>query len=118
MLRRLATLLLVVAIALGGMVSSVCASASCAQMTRARMRCCPVDGLHAARSCCEGRIAPAAPSAAAAFERAPQAPQPVALPALVPALATLLVSDPVTATPFHGLGPPSSLIRQRTSLLL
>jgi len=99
-------------------VSSACARAGCAQMTRTRMHCCPVDGLHAPRSCCQGRIAPAAPFAAAAFERAPQAPQPVALPALVPAVATLIVSAPVAAAPFHGLGPPNSLIRQRTSLLL
>ncbi|HSP98763.1 MAG TPA: hypothetical protein VL049_16190 [Candidatus Dormibacteraeota bacterium] len=118
MLRRVATLLLVVAIALGGMVSSACASASCAQMTRSRMHCCPVDGLHAARRCCEGRIAPADPSAAAAFDRVPQAPQLAALPAFAPAVAALVVSDPVAAVPFHGLGPPSSLIRQRTSLLL
>src|SRR5215475_5990124 len=95
MLRRVATLMLVVALALGGLVSSACASAHCAQMTRARMRCCPTDGLHAPRSCCDHVIAPAAPANEATLERAPQAPPLAALPALLPVMVAPIAGHTV-----------------------
>lgn len=118
MLRRVGTALLVVVIALGGLMSSACATTSCAQMTRARMRCCPVDGIQQARSCCDGRLGKAAPAPAAALERAPQAPLPLALPARLPATTAALLSAPLTAAPPPGIGPPDSLLRQHTCLLL
>lgn len=118
MLRRLGTALLVVALACGGLVSSACGATSCAQMTRARMRCCPVDGIQQARSCCAGHLGKAAPAAAAALERAPQAPAPLALPARVPATTAVVISASPRAVPPPGSGPPDSLLRQHTSLLL
>jgi hypothetical protein len=118
MLRRVSTLVLVLAIALGGMVSAACASAHCAQMTRARMRCCPTEGLRAARSCCGNSIAPAAPASAATLERAPLAPPLAALPALLTPVASPLAARAIAPVRLGGTGPPTSLIRLHTSLLL
>lgn len=116
MLRRVGTLLLVVAIALGGMVSSACASAHCAKMTRARMRCCPTEGLRAARTCCGGAIAPATIADAAALERAPQMPPLAALP--VPTAVTAPPTTTAAPIRVQALGPPTSLVDRHTSLLL
>ena len=118
MLRRIATLLLVVAIALGGMVSSACAKAHCAALTRARMHCCPTDGLRAERSCCGKTIEPAAPASAATLERAPQAPPLAALPALLPMVATSYASRGIAPVRTAATGPPTSLVGHHTSLLL
>jgi hypothetical protein len=119
MVRRLGMVLLAATLALGGLASTACARASCAQMTRARMRCCPVQGVHQARHCCDGRLNQAVPVPDGALERAPQAPAPLALPVRMPVPAGVLAAHaavPVLAPP--GLGPPESLLHQHTSLLL
>jgi len=117
MLRRLATALLVVAVALGGLTSAACASGAC-QLSAARMKCCPGEGLRADRRCCDSTIATAAPQAAAAFERAPQVPPLAALPALMMPAAPRLPGRAVGTVPVGGTGPPGSLIAQHTSLLV
>ena len=118
MLRRLATALLVIAVALGGLTSVACASGTCAQVSGARMKCCAGEGLRADRNCCGSTIAAAAPQSAAAFERVPQVAPLAALPALLLPAAPSLPGRTVAAVPARGLGPPRSLIALHTSLLL
>lgn len=116
--RWIATLLLAAAVTLGGMTSSACAGSQCAQMTRARMRCCPTDGLRAERACCSRSIAAAAPAAAATLERAPQAPALALLSALRPAIAAPGARRPLAPVRTAATGPPTSLVGHHTSLLL
>ncbi len=111
--RRAATLLLVLAIALSGLASASCANALCAQM-----RCCPIEGLHAPRNCCGASVAPAAPAGTAALERAPQTPPLTALPAVALPPAMRVANHAVAVVPSRGVGPPASLLRQHTSLLI
>ena len=118
MVRRIATVLLVFAVALGGLVSTACANATCAQMTRARMRCCPTDGLQQARNCCDTSVGKATPAPPAALERTPEAPAPMVLPVILAVAAAPAANAPPAAVPHAGLGPPDSLLRQHTSLLL
>lgn len=118
MLRRVASVVLVVAVALGGLVSTACANATCAQMTRARMRCCPTEGLQRDRNCCDTTVGKAAPAPPAALERAPEAPAPMVLPLVLAAASAPVLHRPLTTEPHPGLGPPHSLLRQHTSLLL
>ena len=118
MLRRIATVLLVVTVALGGLVSNACANATCAQMTRARMRCCPTDGLQQARNCCDTSVGKATPAPPAALERAPEAPAPMVLPVILAVSSTAVFSAPRPTIAPAGIGPPDSLLRQYTSLLL
>lgn len=116
MVRRLATLLLVVAVFCGGLASSACATGGCGQFA-SRMKCCAGEGLRADRSCCNPELSSAPTQSPAALERAPQVGSPAILPVLhLPALAAPLARPLAFAAP-RSLGPPASLLAQHTALL-
>jgi len=119
MLRRLATGLLVLAVALGGLSTAACAGGRCPMMRQQRLRCCE-DGLHAERGCCGSAARLAATQAPATLERPVNSVAHAALP-LVPAAlaATLVTRGPIAAAPMAlSHAPPLTLIAQHTSLLL
>ncbi|MDX2166254.1 MAG: hypothetical protein SF182_04300 [Deltaproteobacteria bacterium] len=115
--RRLAAALLAVVIALAGLTSVACAAGSCLQVSGVRMKCCAGEGWRSDRACCDTRIAKAAPPAAAAFERAPQAAPPAVLPALPVAALAAPRAPALSVVAPRSLGPPASLLAHHTALL-
>ena len=117
MVRRLATLLLTLVVALGGLTSAACASGQCA-MLQQRMRCCE-PGLHAERSCCGRAAQRAAAPVAATLERADHAAALHALPLVSTLSPPRFARGPIAAAPIQlSHAPPPTLIAQHTSLLL
>ncbi|MEO8605035.1 MAG: hypothetical protein ABI629_20875 [bacterium] len=119
MLRRFATVLLVLAVALGGLTSAACAGGRCTMLQQQRMRCCE-DGIHAERSCCGPVAQRAGAQAPATFERQAQPVTQTALALLPLALGTVVADrGPIAAAPIPiSHAPPTTLIAQHTSLLL
>jgi hypothetical protein len=116
MLRRLATLFLVLAVFCGGLASTACATGGCGQFGAPRMKCCAGEGLRADRSCCNPELSSAPAQVPGALERAPQLGSPAILPVQHLSALAAPVARPLAILAPRSLGPPASLLAQHTAL--
>jgi hypothetical protein len=122
MTRRLAALLLTIAMTLAGVLATPCVSRAACAMAQARpMDCCAGKPGISAPSCCDGKSRLARDAIPATLERsAPTAAQTLDTPLPAP-LAPVIVnahSDALPRIDSRAAPPGGTLIAQHTSLLL